>query len=145
MQLKRKLICDICVSAASSYGKNNLIRVKSRGGLIQPSVNVITIYRKCETEIRCAIHLNEKFIKRKFNEIYISNQVLKQFIKVDLFKNFNEHAHDQSLMENHVVHLIRAITKKYIKIRLHYIALNSIDKSNSQRQLFNKLILFKGQ
>jgi len=38
-------------------------------------------------------------------------------------------------MENHAVYLIRTIIQKYVKIRLHYIALNSIDKqkSNSQR------------
>lgn len=105
---------------------------------------MLLLCHKCKKEIRCAIHLCKTFIKQKFNELYISNQVLKQ-IDVDLFKNLNEHAHDQTSIENDIVHLIRAIIQKYIKIRLHYIALNSIDKSNSKRQLYNKLVLYKGQ
>lgn len=48
-------------------------------------------------------------------------------------------------MENHVSLLMKAIAKKYIDIRLCYIASKATDKSVSQRHLFNKLILFKGQ
>lgn len=45
MQLKKKLICEICISAltANSDRKNNLISVKSRGELIQSPVDVITL------------------------------------------------------------------------------------------------------
>lgn len=75
MQLKKKLICDICISAltTNSDEKNNLISIKSRGGLIQPSIDVITICRKCETEIRCTIYSSKTFINQKFNETYIES------------------------------------------------------------------------
>lgn len=57
----------------------------------------------------------------------------------------NEHMHDQSFMENHAIHLMRTVIQKYIKIRLHYIILNAIDKLKSKRHFFNKLVLFEGQ
>lgn len=125
--------------------KNNLISRKSRGGLIQPSDEVIKIAYKCETEIRCAIYESKRFIDQKFNAEYLTNKILKQFIHIDLFNNLNEHMHDQSFMENHAMHLIRTIIQKYVKVRLHYIALSKVDKSKSQRQFFNKLVLFKNQ
>lgn len=94
------------------------------------SDEVIRIARKCEAEIRFAVHESKTFIKQKFNGHYLTNKILQQFIYTDLFPDLNEHIHDQFGMENHVVHLTRAIVQKYVKIRLHYIALNSIDKKN---------------
>lgn len=55
-----------------------------------------------------------------------------------------EHSHDQSPLDNHIVHLIQTIIQKYIKIQLHYMALNSREKCINKCKLFNKLILFKG-
>lgn len=148
IQLKKKLRCEDCINAlilTSREEKNNLISVKSRGGLIQPSEDVIMICRKCEIEIRCIIHTNDRKSISHFNEHYISNKVLTRFINTKVFHNLSQHAYDQPPLENHVLHLTRAVIKKYVKIRLHYIALNTCDNSNSQRHFFNKLVLFKGQ
>lgn len=70
--------------------------------------------------------------------------MLKSFLDTNLFNSLREHTLDQSPLENHSIHLIRAIVQNYIKIRLHYITLNSMDKSKSKRHLFNKIVLFKG-
>lgn len=48
-------------------------------------------------------------------------------------------------LNNHIVHLKRSISNRYIKIRLHYIAQQVINTSMNMRHTFNKLILFKGQ
>lgn len=135
----------------TKVSRNNLISRKSCGKLIQPSDDVIRIAHKCETEICCAIHESNIFIKQKFYVCvcghYLTNKILIHFIEIDIFNNLNEHVYDQSIMENHAVHLIQTIIQKYVRIRLHYIALNTIDKqkSNSQRHFLNKLTLFKGQ
>lgn len=124
-----------------------MISVKNirQGALIQPSKDVITICNKCERIIRHAIHVSTNgFITKKFYETYLTNDVLKSFLDTNLFHSLREHTFDQSPLENHIVHLIRAIAQNYIKIRLHYITLNSIDKSKSKRHLFNKIVLFKG-
>lgn len=147
-QLKNSLCCEICITAlVATTDKNNLINRKNRGRLIQPSNDVIQIARKCETEIRCAVHESTIFLKQKFHGHYLTNRILTHFVQTDIFNILAEHIHDHSIMENHVVHLIRTIVQKYVKIRLHYITLNSIDKerSKSQRHFFNKLTLFKGQ
>lgn len=78
------------------------------------------------------------------SETYLLNQVLKYFIgNSNLFQNLELHSHNQSALENHAVHLMRAIAVKYIKIRLYFIERNQIVNEISIRQLY-KIILFKG-
>lgn len=70
MQLKKKLHCEYCVNVLilkSSEDKNNLISIKNRGGLIQPSEDVITICRKCEIDIRYIIHKSNRVSISEFN------------------------------------------------------------------------------
>lgn len=147
MQLKKKLHCEDCIYALEfkNSNRNNLINLKSRGGLVQPSEDVIQICRQTEMEIRCIVYNSNKALISEFNEHYISNKVLAKFINTIVFHDLNKHACDQLPLENHVIHLTRAIIKKYVKIRLYYVALNTCDNSNSQRHFFNKLVLFKGQ
>lgn len=104
---------------------------------------MLLIARKCETEIRCVLHESNTFIKKKFHGHYLTNRILTNFIETDIFNNLKEHVHDHSVMENHAIHLTRTIVQKYVKLRLHYITLNSIDKekAKSQRSFFNKIIL----
>lgn len=74
-------MCENCLTVLTAKKeKNNLINRKTRGGLIQPSDQVIKITRVCEKEIRCAVYKSKIFIKQKFNAEYLTNQILKQFI-----------------------------------------------------------------
>lgn len=75
-QLRSTLRCENCItSLIAKTDKNNLINRKQRGGLIQPSNDVIQIARKCETEIRCAIHESNIFLKQKFRSHYLTNRI----------------------------------------------------------------------
>lgn len=145
-QLRKSLHCEECLDALidKECNNNNLISIKNKGGLIQPAKDVITICIKCEKIIRHALHVNNNALSNKLFDIYLTNNILKSFLDVNLFEILKEHSHDQSPLENHIIHLMRAIVQKYVKVRLHYIALNSIDKHTSKRHLLNKIVLFKG-
>ena len=62
-----------------------------------------------------------------------------------LFATFAHHSNNQNPMENHTMHLIRVIVAKYLKVRINYNCSQIIDKSESVRQLYGKIILFRGQ
>ena len=46
-----------------------------------------------------------------------------------LFKNLKQYAQDQNRLQNHVSHLIRAITGKYLKVWVSYCCSQATDKS----------------
>jgi len=48
-------------------------------------------------------------------------------------------------MENHVIHLTKAITCKYIQIRLYHICKQAMGDVQNERHFRNKLTLFQGQ
>lgn len=146
-QLQKKLYCEEClrVLTIQSSNTNNFVYAVNRGGLIQPTQDVITICIKCERIIRHNLHISSNtMISKKLDETYLTNNVLQSLFDTNLFESLREHTYDQTPMENHILHLMRAIVQKYIKIRLHHIALNSIDKSKNKRHLFHKLVLFQG-
>jgi len=70
--------------------------------------------------------------------IYAKNYVYSN----NVFKNLS--CLDDSILENHKLHLVSLICREYLKIRLHYIA-KSKDKQVSKRRVLTKLILFNNQ
>lgn len=144
--LRNTLHCDECLDALidKDPNNNNLIRIKNKGGLIQPAKDVVTICIKCEKSIRHALHINNNALSNKLLDLYLTNDILESLLNVNVFEILKEHSHDQAPLDNHIIHLIRTIIQKYVKIRLHYIALNSTNKRLSKRHLLNKIVLFKG-
>lgn len=150
--LKKSLYCEECVHALTSDDKNNdnsiLIQLKSRGHLQCPSSSVTKICHEAERIIRFALAESRgKFMKKKFTNFYLVNSVLRKFTDSNnLFSNLNKHLHDQNALENHIVHLTKAIAAKYIKVRLHHICKKAMeDNKQSERHFRNKLTLFQGQ
>ena len=130
-----------------SHIECSLINIKNCGGLTYPSHDVIVICNKAEAVIRLALRKSGgQYLLKEMSDIYLLNQVCKHFIgNSHLFKNLELHCHDQSALENHAVHLMRAIAAKYIKIRLYFIGRNqTINNEISVRQYCNKITLFKG-
>lgn len=79
-------------------------------------------------------------------EVYLVNCVLIKFTESNnLFSNLKEHSHDQNPLENHIIHLTKAIACKYIKIRLYHIGKQTMEDIKSERHFRNKLTLFQGQ
>lgn len=114
---------------------------------MHPSDDVILICEKTETVLRAAQNESgDKFLKKSLINTYLISKVLVMFIGNEkVFKELNEHSADHSLLENHSIHLIRAVVTKYLKVRIGFICSNKIAKSQSIRNMYNKLVHFKSQ
>lgn len=150
--LKKVIRCNICVMAlcgSETHQECSLINIKNRGKLVIPSHNVIVICKIAEFVIRFALRESGgKRLLKKMTETFLLHKVMHNFIENDnVFRNLEEHSCDQTPLQNHRVHLIRAVASKYIKIRLYFIGRTITDNENSLRirQQFTKIVLFKGQ
>lgn len=84
-------------------------------------------------------------VAKKYNEMFLINKVLYEFIGQNtIFKNLGDHIYDQCALDNHYMHLIRAIAQKYIKIRTFHI-FKQFNDPVSNRHVYNKLVLFQGK
>lgn len=143
--LLKHIKCEDCLKAVSSKEKPyGLIQIKNRGGLIYPSEDVINICMLCEKYIKIILNGSNKRYLPKYSKIQITNNILEQYINKSIFTSLENHMYDTFATENHLVELIKAVSHKYIDIRIHFIT-NNIDNSNSKRHVYNKLVLFKGQ
>lgn len=147
--LRKKILCEDCLNALISDNMilySSMISIKNRGSLIYPSKDVIIICRKSEVVIRCALRESGgKKLLKKFSPTYLLNMVINNLLhNTSLFQELDDHCNNQTDFSNHSAHLIRATANKYITIRLYYIG-STVNENNSERQKFNKLILFKGQ
>ena len=74
--------------------------------------------------------------------------VLEDINISSIFVDLEEHMLEQSIMDNHVLLLVKAVARSYIKIRMHHIAKEfneSIVKNDRVRKKLTKLVLFKHQ
>lgn len=148
--LRKVLRCEICIEALTgneTHIQCSLINIKNCGGLTFPSHDVIIICTKAETIIRMTLReCGGKRLSKNMTESFLLNQVLQHLVgNTHLFCDLEEHSHDQTILGNHVFHLIKAIAPKYIKTRLYFIGRSIIDNNIvSVRQAFNKIVLFKG-
>lgn len=66
------------------------------------------------------------------SEVFFLHQVLYRFIgNHNVFYSLEQHSCDQTPLQNHVVHLIRAVASKYIQIKLYFIGRNITDNENN--------------
>lgn len=141
-KLNMELKCEDCLAAIlSPAGEDcSFIKRKNRGGLIYPSNEVKKICKKSESFFRMAIKSN--YIKYKEDQIV--SKVLESFLNENIFPELDLHMHDVSPLENHSIHLVRAVAKKYLHLRYHYFAKTIVQNTDSMRQLYTKFIKFSG-
>lgn len=73
---------------------------------------------------------------------YLLQKCLKKCIGVKIL--YEMHYSDNAFIDNHQTLLIKAICQKYLNVRIHY-ATKNMCKEESIRNMYTKLILFKGQ
>jgi hypothetical protein len=151
-KLKNSLHCEQCICALRSTDDSstiyNLIRAKSKGCLCFPSSDVIKICLQCEKSFRHHVSSDVCSLSN-FQLSKLVSIVLKSFIGIDFFPSLTHHMFENSPLENHAVHLVRAVCEKYLQVRYYYAARtysanlkNKLSKISRQRG--NKLIIFSG-
>jgi hypothetical protein len=147
-KLSVKIKCIQCSTAlfALNIKEKSLTCYKSNGNLIYPSEDLYIICKKSESYFQKCVNLSGgKSLKHKYNIIQNSSAILKLLLNKSLFSNLKDHIYDTEAMDNHYIHLLKAIINQYLIVRFHYFSKSSVDKGNSVRQLYTKLVHFKGQ
>lgn len=149
--LIKRINCEQCVDALTEVPINSyyhdLISIKNKGGLLYPLKDVIFTCETCEKLIRMAlIESDSTLLHPKYNVNFFLTKILRYFTENNrIFSKLQEHTLNQIGIDNHIVHLIRIIATKYVKVRLQYMYKNATDLGKSDRHHFNKIILFKDQ
>lgn len=141
-KLGTKIKCEFCVSQL--YGDKesylgSLIDLKSRGRLKYPSDDVVEICYITEKIIRTEINTGNMNLKKE----NISVRILKYFINRNVFSSMS--MHDPNPIESHKYLLVKAVCNTYFTVRINFICKNIRSSSENIRNLYTKLILFKGQ
>ncbi|CAB3242624.1 unnamed protein product [Arctia plantaginis] len=138
-----KLDCTDCIQAlvaSKTQSHHSFIVFKDRGSLVYPSEDVVKICNTTESVVKSNIDA-KKPIDRDPKSMVM--KALKLFIGSDVFNVLYGHSFEQEACSNHLVHLLRAVIQKYVDIRVKYFLKSNM--TETKRQLYNKLTLFKGQ
>lgn len=135
--LKKQLKCCNCLSLLTAPVKNihSLQYKKDKGGLQYPSDSVIKL-----CEIAEKAHRANKITAKQDHMHFLLQTCLKRSVGLNLFSEDNQPDH-----LDHFGLLIKAICKKYLNVRIHYYTKSLVDKKDNVRNIYTKLILFKGQ
>lgn len=137
-----------CLTSSKKY---ELITFKTRGGLKYPSKEIILICELTEKFIQAAnlksfAYLGETATKKRL-KLKVINEINENGGIFNNNKEFNHHLmhsfDDSDPLNNHYINLINAAIDMYFKVRYcHFI--KQQNNTDSNRTVFNKLILFKG-
>lgn len=148
MRKANKIIkCEHCLSIINGSHKNSLImNVKDRGGLLYASQEVVTLCKIAERVLRC--NFSSKLRVGKTWILKLQLQVFSVLYDTEYFK-VHDHLFTSTEYgeETHYSSLLKLLLKIYFEVRFHYLAKKQSQNlhDKSVRQLFTKLILFKGQ
>lgn len=157
---KRPLIrCETCRNAlfqdsqsVAEFSDNNLIQIKTRGGLIFPSKCVVTICQRAENVIRHNLNRNKGAPFRELNaEAVLCAKILQDIFQppFNLFPSLNEHIFDNAIenLSSHVFTLAKQICKCYIKLRMFIVTNSASDAAIGVklRHHITRQIIWKSQ
>ena len=91
-----------------------LIR-KNRGGLINPSQDVVKICMLCERKLRHVLAINDNKISGEKNFLNVLiRQICAQLYEQTLFESLDDHMFDHSINQNHKMKLIKTAVEIYL-------------------------------
>lgn len=143
-KLSRKLICDECteVLTRTNIESGSLINIKSRGGLINPSVDVIYLCKVAER----IFNSYKSLIPTKPNIInYLIIKASSQINLKNIFIVLADHFLNQNPLDNHLLKLTHLIFKTYFRIRVNHFTLSESQPKERIRSFLTKTIHFKNQ
>lgn len=145
--LKKNIKCCECLAAIVSHEKYpGFIRKRDFGGLHYPSKDVIEICLYAEKVLRHILTVNGiAYFSNKNNLPKLIVEISKKFIFSNIFEELSEHILEQDPLENHLILLIRAITLRFLEVRIHFLLKKTSRRDERIRNFHTKLVLFKGQ
>lgn len=140
--LKAKMKCEHCLSGISSskIDLSALIKIKNRGGLTIPQVDIFKICKIAENKLWSFDITKNNFYAKLFNNI------MRDLVAEKLFDDMSGH-NSKFVESEHRLLLIKNIVTLYLKIRLYHIAKHhNMNKKNTfLRSKLTKLIHFSSQ
>jgi len=143
-KLSRKLICDECTEVLTRTNTESvsLINIKSRGGLLNPSVDVIYLCKVAER----IFNSYKSLIPTKPNIInYLIIKASSQINLKNIFIVLADHFLNQNPLDNHLLKLTHLIFKTYFRIRINHFTLSESQPKERIRSFLTKTIHFKNQ
>lgn len=145
-KIKRKLVCSECVQSleVTHDSENRLTSIKSKGGLLFASQDVIQVCTIAEKVLKKMIFLSGPLTVGLPQNLF--RLVSQTFANCShLFQVLLQHGIDQWNIDNHRNLLVKAVSEIYLKLRIHYITKQLVQPQERVRNYLNKTILFKGQ
>lgn len=147
-KIQKKLGCIDCLKALITQPRKEeeayhaLIRRKSRGFLMYPSADVVNICRICEKALRTTFTNNNNILKPGMHS-KLQNEIIAEFVGTNILHDLHGHTTNQHPLQRHRYFIIKVIVQTYLKARIcHLLRLQNMKPS--ERQFYNKLIIFKG-
>jgi hypothetical protein len=153
LKLQKVLHCEICIASLSASEINpvhSLIVKKSKGGLINPSQDVVDICITCEKFFRSHVYNVSSTNLSRIKSHRIVSSVLESYVNNSMvFASLSNHMLECSPLDNHLILLIKAVSEKFLQVRYYYAekqfsAKVKYAKHRTSRQQHTKLILFSG-
>ena len=148
-KVRRNVKCLTCTGAlVDQQSSCLLVDQKTHGGLLRPSVDVITICSTSEKFIRQQLNNKPKELQQFMQSIpSLKLAIRRSLIDKSLFLQLEPHIQDLPVENNHLILLINQIISAYIDVRVHHIATTETARIQGPRLRSNltKLILFKNQ
>lgn len=148
-QVSKKLTCIECLQVLLSgedIEKEGLIKEKDvKGGLLNPSNDVVKLCKTAESVIR----KNDNMLRKNTKNLMLKLQTEVYAMLPDHMFQKSDHLFTATEPgeKSHYASLMERIVKQYYTCRLHHFCRNTAQRERGQhvRQLYTKLILFKGQ
>lgn len=139
--VKNKLKCEICLNSLSKsiIFDGKLIRIKNRGGLVYPQMDIFNVCKTAEQILGSSDLSKNNFYNR------LLARTMRQFIEKPVFRDMGHQASDIEC--DHALSLLKLVLTTYLKVRLHHIAKvhNVNTKCKFLRSKCTKLIHFAHQ
>ena len=153
--LHKRLTCNECsavlTSAKSTVNESeagcSLIKTKDRGGLLQPSDDVVKLCKLSESQFRSLMAPGQRPVVATGLKQTLINSVLRSCIGLDLFEDLTEHTFNSDPVDDHRVLLMKKVVEQYIVCRLHHQAkcFSRAIHTHNRRSKLTKTVLFYGQ
>nr|CAH7719660.1 unnamed protein product [Callosobruchus chinensis] len=131
--LKKCITCNKCINILGGDSVRRLQRRKTYGALTDPSDVVVKICMAAEKYFRFFQKTRDIFDKNVKNLPIILIKNTLETVSSNILDKFEHHMLEDDPINGHSVNLIKLISEKYFKIRIHYETMKKLDQAKKVR------------